>query len=74
MGTRNTGKVMAWVGTALYTAFASGAPAGTTLYSTFGFRAVAIATALIPLAGLPLLVLVRLVARPQAKRAPQFTK
>jgi MFS family permease len=74
MGTRNTGKVMAWVGTALYAAFASGAPAGTTLYNMYDFRAVALATALIPLGGLPLLALVRPVASPQAKRAPQFTK
>src|SRR5262245_46173891 len=31
-GTQNTGKVMAWVGTAMYVAYAVGAPAGTALY------------------------------------------
>jgi MFS family permease len=74
IGTQNTGKVMAWVGTALYAGFASGAPAGTTIYSAYGFRAVAIATALIPICGLPLLSLVRPVARPQIERAPRFTR
>ena len=74
MGTRNTGRVMAWVGTALYAAFASGAPAGTTLYTTFGFRGVAIATALIPLGGLPLLALIRPIASPHTRRAPQLTR
>jgi MFS family permease len=32
MGPQNTGKVMSWVGTSLYAAFAVGAPAGTALY------------------------------------------
>ena len=32
-GPQNTGKVMAWIGTAMYAAFAGGAPIGTTLYA-----------------------------------------
>lgn len=48
-GPQNTGKVMSWVGTALYTAFAVGAPLGTALYATFGFAAIALATMLLPL-------------------------
>ena len=39
-GPQHTGKVMSWVGTALYTAFAIGAPAGTGLYATSGFTAI----------------------------------
>jgi MFS family permease len=74
MGSHNTGKVMAWVGTALYAAFAAGAPAGTTLYSAYGFRAVALATTLIPLAGLPLLALIRPVASPQGKHTFELSK
>jgi MFS family permease len=53
-GERNAGKVIAWVGTALYAAFALGAPVGTVLYSHYGFAAIALATALIPLASLAL--------------------
>jgi MFS family permease len=49
-GPQNTGKVMSWVGTALYTAFAVGAPLGTVLYATSGFAAIALATLLLPLA------------------------
>jgi MFS family permease len=49
-GPQNTGKVMSWVGTALYTAFAVGAPVGTVLYTMFGFVAIALATILLPLA------------------------
>lgn len=74
LGAQNTGKVMAWTGTALYAAFAIGAPAGTTLYAGYGFNAIALATMLIPLGGLPLLALVRPVPSPQRKRAAQVTK
>jgi len=49
-GPQNTGKVMSWVGTALYTAFAVGAPLGTGLYATYGFAAIGLATMLLPLA------------------------
>jgi MFS family permease len=54
MGPQNTGKVMAWVGTALYAAIAVGAPAGGTLYAARGFQAIALAAMLIPLGALPL--------------------
>src|SRR5260370_16325102 len=37
MGPQNTGKVMSWVGTSLYAAFAVGAPAGMALSAGFGF-------------------------------------
>jgi MFS family permease len=74
LGLQNTGKVMAWVGTALYAGFAIGAPAGTTLYAGYGFLAIALATTLIPLGGLPLLALVRPVANPRRTRATRVTK
>jgi MFS family permease len=54
MGPHNTGKVMSWVGTSLYAAFAVGAPAGTALYRGYGFAAIALAAMLIPLLVLPL--------------------
>src|SRR4051794_26896855 len=48
-GPQNAGRVIAWVGMAMFAAMALGAPAGTALYSQGGFAAVAIATAVIPL-------------------------
>src|SRR5215212_9468594 len=49
-GPANAGKVIAWVGMAMFAALASGAPLGSILYSHGGFIAIALATALIPLA------------------------
>lgn len=48
VGPRSTGEVMSWVGTAIYVAFAVGAPAGSAFYAARGFGAIAIATAIIP--------------------------
>jgi MFS family permease len=45
-----TGRVIAWVGTAMFAAFALGAPAGSAIYSQFGFASIAWATVLMPLA------------------------
>ena len=59
MGPQNTGKVMSWVGTSLYAAFAVGAPAGTALYAAYGFAAIALTATLIPLAVLPLVASMR---------------
>lgn len=53
-GPRDTGKVIAWMGTALYAAFALGAPLGTVLYARYGFASIALAAALVPLASLAL--------------------
>lgn len=46
---RSTGKVIAWVGAAMFAAFAIGAPAGAALFTRYGFAAIALATALAPL-------------------------
>jgi MFS family permease len=69
MGPQNTGKVMAWIGTALYAAFAVGAPVGTILYAGHGFAAIALATTLIPLVTLPLVASFRPVTPPPQARA-----
>jgi MFS family permease len=58
-GTQNAGKVIAWMGTAMFAAFAGGAPLGTALYAEGGFAAVALATALAPLATLLLIALLQ---------------
>ena len=52
VGPQNTGKIMAWVGTAMYAAFALGAPVGTALYAAYGLAAIALATTLVPLSTL----------------------
>jgi MFS family permease len=72
-GAENTGKVMAWVGTAMYVAFAVGAPGGSALYAAYGFTAIALATTLVPLATL-LLVLPRRGVAPTAHARPSFAK
>lgn len=51
-GPAHTGKVISWVGTAMYGAFAAGAPLGSYLYVQDGFRAIALATLVLPLATL----------------------
>jgi MFS family permease len=48
----STGKVIAWVGSAMFAAFAIGAPAGSALYAAYGFAAIAVATAAAPLIAL----------------------
>jgi MFS family permease len=72
-GPNNTGKVMSWVGTAMYVAYAAGAPAGSALYAGHGFTAVAVATTLIPLATL-LLVLPLSPVAPSAHAPPAVAK
>jgi MFS family permease len=51
----HAGKVIAWVGTAMFAALAAGAPLGSALYAADGFTAIALATALAPLAVLAFL-------------------
>jgi MFS family permease len=48
-GLESAGRVIAWMGMAMFAAFAAGAPIGTFLYGLGGFAAVAVATALVPL-------------------------
>src|SRR3954468_11275642 len=69
LGTENTGKVMSWVGTAMYGAFAVGAPTGTALYGADGFGAIAIAATVIPLVTLLLVARLRRIAPTPHKRA-----
>src|SRR5215472_10464478 len=49
---RNTSRALAWVGSAMFAAFAVGAPIGSALYARYGFGAIALATILLPLATL----------------------
>jgi len=70
-GSQNAGKVMAWVGTAMYAAFAVGAPAGTLLYGKDGFVAIGLATTLIPLVTLLVVAPLRRVP-PSSQVRPEF--
>jgi MFS family permease len=49
LGSAHTGKVLGWVGVAIFTAIGVGSPFGVALHSRFGFEGVAIAAMLIPL-------------------------
>jgi MFS family permease len=69
VGPQGAGRVIAWVGTAMFAALALGAPVGTILYDAGGFSAVATATALMPFA--TLLLLVRL---PAVRPSPAASK
>jgi MFS family permease len=72
-GSKNAGKVIAWVGTALWAAYAAGAPAGTALYGRFGFLSTALATLLLPL--LALLFVRQLPAlSPTTQESPSITR
>lgn len=72
-GPENTGKVIAWVGSAMFAAFAIGAPVGSALYAADGFVAIAFATALAPLGTLLLVAPLRSVA-PLPSARPAFAK
>jgi MFS family permease len=61
-GPANTGRVIAWVGMAMFAALAVGAPIGTALYALGGFTAVALATIVSPLATVLLVIPLRSVA------------
>jgi MFS family permease len=61
-GAENAGRVIAWVGMAMFAALALGAPIGTALYVSNGFVAVAIATTLVPLVTIALVAPLRAIA------------
>lgn len=72
-GPAHTGRVIAWVGAAMFAAFALGAPIGAALYAGQGFVAVGIATTLAPLATLVLVA--PLPAAPATRHArPSFLR
>src|SRR5690606_9974247 len=52
VGPQNAGKVMAWIGIAMYAAFALGAPLGVVINGQWGFGGIAVATSMIPLLAL----------------------
>lgn len=73
VGPQNAGKVMAWVGIAMYGAYAAGAPAGVAVNARWGFTGISLATVLIPLAALAIVLGLRGTA-PAAQRRTPFYK
>ncbi len=71
VGAAHAGKVIAWMGTAMFAAFAAGAPLGTMAYDRWGFAVVAAATAIAPLATMPLVIALQAVA-PVARVRPSL--
>ena len=72
VGAENAGRVIAWVGMAMFAALALGA-LGTVFYSAGGFAAVAIAATLMPLLTVLLVFRLSPVAPPREARAPLKT-
>lgn len=66
----SAGRVIAWVGMAMFAALAVGAPIGTALYGAGGFPAIAVATALLPLAIMPVVASLRAVPGQPRARLP----
>jgi MFS family permease len=62
VGAGNAGRVIAWIGMAMFASLAFGAPVGTAFYAAGGFITVALATMLIPL--VTVLIVARLSAVP----------
>jgi MFS family permease len=70
---QQTGKVIAWVGAAMFAAFATGAPIGSALFAGYGFAAIAFATMLAPLVTVLLVAPLRSAA-PLPRVRPAFAK
>ena len=73
VGVSNAGRVIAWIGMAMFAALALGAPLGTALYAIGGFAGVAIATTLMPIATVLLVVPLSEVAPQREVRRPLKT-
>lgn len=76
LGPEHAGKVIGWVGMALFAAYGFGAPAGAAVYAHFGFAGIALATVGVPLAALAVVVGIRAqapgVAGPAGVRPPFY--
>ncbi|MEI9925818.1 MAG: arabinose transporter [Bradyrhizobium sp.] len=72
VGGHNAGKVMAWVGAAVYGAFAAGAPLGTFIYGRYDFIGIGFATIVIPLLALGFIVPAAPIAVTAMQRVPFY--
>ena len=74
LGQENAGRVIAWMGMAMFAAFALGAALGTSLYDRGGFFAVALATTLVPLVTLLLVAPLAAVSRTRRAGRPALMR
>ncbi|WAL82162.1 arabinose transporter [Pandoraea sp. XJJ-1] len=72
VGPQNAGKVMVWVGIAIYGAYALGAPLGVAVNAQWGFAGVAGAVGVIPLLALAVVARVRAIAPSASRRTPFY--
>jgi len=72
VGPQNAGKVMAWVGIAMYGAYAVGAPIGIAVQNGYGFAGISVAAVVLPLLALALIVHVRAIPPTAARRTPFY--
>ena len=72
-GPERAGRVIAWIGMAMFAALALGAPLGTALYTVGGFTAVAAVTVLVPAAAILLAGLLPSVPPPGGSRPSLIT-
>jgi MFS family permease len=72
VGPQNSGKVMAWIGTAIYGAYAVGAPLGVALHASRGFVGISAAVLLIPLLGFPVIGRVKQLPALATRRTPFY--
>ncbi|NHZ64720.1 arabinose transporter [Massilia genomosp. 1] len=71
-GPSKAGKVMAWVGIAIYGAYAAGAPLGVFVYGRFGFAGIALASVIIALLALAIVARVPALAPSHKARVPFY--
>lgn len=73
VGPQNTGKVMAWIGTAIYGAYAIGAPIGVALNASGGFVGVSTAVLVIPVLAFAIISRVPALAPQVGRRMPFYS-
>ncbi|MBW1249241.1 arabinose transporter [Pseudomonas tolaasii] len=73
VGPQNAGKVMAWIGIAIYAAFALGAPLGVAINQLWGFSGIAVGTMLLPLLALGIVAGAKGVAPTSQRRTSFYT-
>ncbi|MGV3570541.1 MAG: arabinose transporter [Ramlibacter sp.] len=72
VGPAHAGKVIGWVGMALFAAYGAGAPIGMWVHGRFGFAGIAWATVLVPLAALAIVHRITAVPPGNAPRQPFY--
>lgn len=73
VGPQNAGKVMVWIGIAIFGAYSLGAPVGVIINSHGGFAGIAAATVLTPMLALAAVSGVRAVTPTATRRTPFYT-